>query len=154
MLNEDYRDMLSALSAEKADFILVGAYAMAVHGHVRATLDMDLWVMPSPENAEAVLRALQRFGAPSHGVTVVDLQKDDTILLIGAIPRRIDVLTGLSGLTFEAAYARALVKHIDGIDVRVLSLDDLIENKRATGRARDLDDADALKALKKDGTST
>ena len=66
MLNEDYRDMLQSLVAEKAEFLLIGAYAMAAHGHPRATMDIDIWVMPSHDNAQAVLRALRRFGAPLH----------------------------------------------------------------------------------------
>ncbi len=76
MLNEDYRDMLHALAEEKVRFLLVGAYAMAAHGYPRATMDIDIWVMPSPQNADAVLRALRRFGAPLHNLTKEDLQKD------------------------------------------------------------------------------
>jgi len=76
MLNEDYKDMLQALVEEKAKFLLVGAYALAAHGYLRATLDIDIWVMPSPRNVDAVLRALQRFGAPLHDLTAADLQAD------------------------------------------------------------------------------
>jgi hypothetical protein len=75
MLNEDYKDMLQALADEKVEFLLVGAYAMAAHGYPRATMDIDIWVMPSPENAEAVLRAVRRFGAPLHDLTKSDLEK-------------------------------------------------------------------------------
>ena len=80
MLNEDYRDMLHALSDEKVKFLLVGAYAMAAHGYPRATMDIDIWVMPSARNADAVLRALRRFGAPLHNLTKEDFQKDGTDL--------------------------------------------------------------------------
>jgi len=73
MLNEDYRDMLQALADEKVEFLLVGAYALAAHGYPRATMDIDIWVMPSPGNAEAVLRAIRRFGAPLHNLTKADL---------------------------------------------------------------------------------
>ncbi len=93
MLNEDYKDMLHALSVEKAKFILVGAYALAAHGYPRATMDIDIWVKPSPKNADAVLRALRRFGAPLHNLTREDLQKDGTIFQIGVAPRRIDIIT-------------------------------------------------------------
>jgi len=75
MLNEDYRDILHALSDEKVKFLLIGAYAMAAHGYPRATMDIDIWVMPSPQNADAVLLALRRFGAPLHNLTKEDLQK-------------------------------------------------------------------------------
>ena len=79
MLNEDYKEMLQYLAEEQVKFLLVGAYALAAHGYPRATMDIDIWVMPSPSNAKAVLRALRRFGSPLHGLTVEDLQKDDTI---------------------------------------------------------------------------
>lgn len=148
MLNEDYKDMLQALVEEKAKFLLVGAYALAAHGYLRATLDIDIWVMPSPRNADVVLRALQRFGAPLHDLTAEDLQADGTIFQIGVAPRRIDILTTASGLHFEETFARSLTVDIEGIEVHIPSLDDLIRNKRMTGRTKDLADAEALEALK------
>jgi len=148
MLNEDYKDMLHALSDEKVRFLLVGAYALAAHGYPRATMDMDIWVMPSPDNAEAVLRALRRFGAPLHDLTPEDLQRDGTVFQIGVAPRRIDILTAASGLRFAETYHRSLSVDIEGIEVRVPSIDDLIRNKRASGRTRDLADAEALESLK------
>ena len=148
MLNEDYRDILHALSGEKVRFILVGAYALAAHGYPRATMDIDIWVMPSPDNAEAVLRALRRFGAPLHNLTKEDLQKDGTIFQIGVAPRRIDIITAASGLQFEHAYQNSIIVNIDGLDVRIPSIEDLIINKKATGRTKDLADAEALASLK------
>lgn len=150
ILNEDYRDILLALNAEQVDFILVGAYALAAHGYPRATMDIDIWLMPSLKNAEAVVRALKRFGSPSHGLTIEDLQHDDMVFQIGVAPRRIDLLTGATGLTFAAAQANAIVRNVDGIDLKVLSIDDLIVNKRATGRPKDRIDVDELKKLKGD----
>ena len=148
MLNEDYKDMLRALSDEKVRFILVGAYALAAHGYPRATMDIDIWVMPSPENADAVLQALRRFGAPLHNLTKEDLLKDGTIFQIGVAPRRIDIITAASGLRFEPAYRNSISVNIEGIEVRIPSIDDLIINKRATGRTKDLADAEALESLK------
>ena len=148
MLNEDYRDMLLALSDEKARFLLVGAYALAAHGYPRATMDIDIWIMPSPQNADAVLRALLRFGAPLHNLTKEDLQKDGTIFQIGVAPRRIDIITTASGLQFEETYLRSLSVNIEGIEVHIPAIDDLIRNKRASGRAKDLADAEALESLK------
>src|SRR5574340_1576720 len=133
MLNEDYRDMLHALSDEKVKFLLVGAYAMAAHGYPRATMDIDIWVMPSPQNADAVLRALRRFGAPLHDLTKEDLQKDGTIFQIGVAPRRIDIITAASGLQFEEVFQNSILINIEGIDVHIPSIDDLIRNKKATG---------------------
>ena len=148
MLNEDYRDMLHALSDEKVRFMLVGAYALAAHGYPRATMDIDIWVMPSPQNADAVLRALRRFGAPLHNLTKEDLQIDGTIFQIGVAPRRIDIITTASGLQFEPTYRDSIPVNIEGIEVRIPSIDDLILNKRATGRTKDLADAEALEFLK------
>ena len=148
MLNEDYRDMLHALSDEKVKFILVGAYALAAHGYPRATMDIDIWVMPSPENADAVLRALRRFGAPLHNLTKEDLQKDGTVFQIGVAPRRIDIITAATGLQFEETYRNSISVNIEGVEVHIPSIDDLIRNKRATGRTRDLADAETLETLK------
>jgi hypothetical protein len=147
MLNDDYKDMLRALSGEKVEFLLVGAYAMAAHGHVRATGDMDIWVMPSPENAQAVLRAPGHFGTPLFDLTAEDLQKEGTVFQIGVAPRRVDILTAATGLRFQDAFARSICADIDGIEVHILSREDLIANKRATGRTKDLGDAEALEAL-------
>jgi hypothetical protein len=147
MLNEDYKDMLRALCDEKVKFILVGAYALAAHGYPRATMDIDIWIMPSPDNTEAVLRALRSFGAPLHNLTKEDLQKDGTIFQIGVAPRRIDIITAASGLQFEHTYQNSIMVNIDGIDVRIPSIEDLIINKKATGRTKDLADAEALESL-------
>ncbi|MBW2370545.1 MAG: nucleotidyltransferase [Deltaproteobacteria bacterium] len=148
MLNEDYRDMLQALSDEKVRFLLVGAYALAAHGYPRATMDIDIWVMPSSQNADAVLRALRRFGAPLHNLTKEDLQKDGTIFQIGVAPRRIDIITTASGLEFKETYERSLPVNIEGLEVHIPSVEDLIRNKKATGRTKDLADVEALESLK------
>lgn len=148
MLNEDYKEMLQALADEKAKFLLVGAYAMAAHGYPRATMDIDIWVMPSPDNADAVLRALKRFGAPLENLTRQDFQTNGTVFQIGVAPRRIDIITAASGLQFEETFKRSISIDIEGIEVRIPCLDDLIRNKRASGRTRDLADAEALESLK------
>ncbi len=148
MLNEDYRDMLYALSDEKVRFLLVGAYALAAHGYPRATMDIDIWVMPSSQNAEAVIRALRRFGAPLHKLTKEDLQKDGTVFQIGVAPRRIDIITAASGLKFEEVFQNSISINIEGIEVHIPSIDDLIRNKRAIGRTKDLADVEALESLK------
>ncbi|RJP34109.1 MAG: hypothetical protein C4547_11365 [Phycisphaerales bacterium] len=148
MLNKDYRDMLHALAEEGARFLLVGAYALAAHGYPRATIDLDLWVMPSSDNADAVLRAIQRFGAPLGNLCRADLVKDDTVFQIGVAPRRIDIITGASGLRFEEAFLNSVVVDVDGIPVHIPSIDDLIRNKKASGRTKDLADAEALEALR------
>ncbi len=147
MLNEDYRDMLPALVDERVRILLVGAYALAAHGYPRATMDIDIWVMPSPDNADAVLRALRRFGAPLHHVTRGDFEEEGTVFQIGVAPRRIEMITAASGLQFEDAFKNSMAVDIEAIEVHIPSVTDLIRNKRASGRTRDLADAEALEEL-------
>ena len=147
MLNNDYSDMLRALSEEGVKFILVGGYAFAAHGYPRTTLDIDFWVFASSENASAVIRALEKFGAPLTDVSAADFEKAGTIFQIGVEPRRIDIITEIDGVTFEDAYARALIKTWEGVTIRVLSLQDLLANKRASGRLKDLADVQLLERL-------
>jgi hypothetical protein len=135
------------LCDEKVRFLLVEAYAMAAHGYPRATMDIDIWVMPAPGNAEAVLRALRRFGAPLQNITREDLQTDGTVFQIGVAPRRIDIITTASGLDFEETFRRSMAVDIEGIEVRIPSLADLLRNKRASGRTKDLADAEALEEI-------
>ncbi len=148
MLNEDYKEILQSLLDEQVKFLLVGAYAMAAHGYPRATMDIDIWVMPSPENADAVLRALKQFGAPLQDLTSEDLQKPGTVFQIGVAPRRIDILTEASGLQFDATFENSVETEIEGLTIHIPSIDNLIANKRASGRTKDLADAEALEKLK------
>lgn len=144
MLNPDFREMLSALTEEDAEFLVIGAYALAVHGLPRATGDLDLWVRRSRENAERVLRALEVFGAPTTDLSLDDLVTPDLVFQIGREPRRIDFLTSIDGVEFEEAWERRVALELDGVPVLVLGREDLIRNKRAVGRARDLADIEAL----------
>ncbi len=148
MLNEDYKDMLQALVDEKVKFLLIGAYALAAYGYIRATMDIDLWVMPAPDNADAVIRAIRRFGAPLDNLTKADLERAGTVFQIGVAPRRIDIITSASGLRFGEAFSRSLAVNIEGIEVHIPSIEDLIRNKRASGRTKDLADAEALEGLR------
>ncbi len=144
MLNKDYKEMLQCLSDEGVKFLIVGAYALAVHGFPRATKDIDFFVWANPENAANLLRALDRFGAPLGDLSVTDFTSDETVFQIGAGPRRIDILTRIDGVKFEEAYARRLTVRLEGIEVPVISRDDLIANKRASGRTQDLADVERL----------
>ncbi|MCL2130542.1 MAG: nucleotidyltransferase [Treponema sp.] len=143
-LNNDYRDILQILFEKKVKYLLVGAYAMAIHGYPRSTMDIDLWVMPDPENARLVLHALNDFGAPSGDLSPEDLQKEGIVFQIGVAPRRIDILTSVDGLMFEDAFSRSEIVEIDSIPVHILSVPDLIINKKSTGRTKDLADAELL----------
>lgn len=147
MLNDDYKEMLQCLNAEGVDYLLIGAYAMAAHGFPRATMDIDIWVKPSPENARAVWKAIRRFGAPLGQITVEDFTNDDIIFQIGVAPRRIDIITGVSALNFDETISRAIEVHVEGLKVLIPSVSDLITNKKATGRIKDLADVETLESL-------
>ena len=147
MLNEDYKDMLQSLQAEGVKFMLVGGYAMAAHGHPRSTLDIDFWVMASPENAKAIMRALKRFGAPLRNVCESDFKTEGTILQIGVVPRRIDIITKIDGVSFVDAWPRAVPVELDGCHISVISLEDLLANKSASGRLKDLADVATLEHM-------
>jgi hypothetical protein len=144
MWNEDYKEMLSALCAENVEFIPIGAYALAAHGFPRATLDRDVWVRPTPANADRICNALARFGAPMTNLSAADFTKEDRVVQIGVAPRRIDFVTSISGVTFEAVRAGAVVREIEGITLPILAMPDLIRNKLASGRPKDLADAQLL----------
>jgi hypothetical protein len=148
-VNEDFLDMLRALAEAGARFVVVGAHAMAVHGVPRATQDLDVLIDPERANAERVWKALGAFGAPLQalGITQADLATTDLVIQIGVPASRIDLLTGISGVTFEAAWGSRVEQSIGAISVAFLGRDTLIANKRATGRRKDLGDLEALGAL-------
>jgi predicted nucleotidyltransferase len=144
MLNEDYKEMLQALQDEDVKFILIGAYALAALGYPRASMDIDIWIMPSPENAQAVIRSLARFGAPLDDIQKSDFETEGTVFQIGVEPRRIDILTTIDGLGFDDAYSQSIVSDIEGMQIHILSKDDMIVNKKASGRHKDLADVEML----------
>jgi hypothetical protein len=143
-MNRDYVEMLAALSAAGVEHLVVGAHALAAHGRPRATGDLDIWVRPTPENAKRVWAALEAFGAPLGKLTPGDLVTNDLVFQIGVAPNRIDVLTGVTGLTFEEAWATRAMLTLEGVAVPVLGREALIRNKRAMGRPRDLADVAEL----------
>jgi hypothetical protein len=143
-LHPDFRDMLSALIAEDAEFLLVGAMAVAAHGYPRATGDMDILVNPVPGNAARVWRALVRFGAPLAGLAPEDLENPRLILQLGVPPWRIDVLTSIKGVEFAEAWLDRELREVDGLALPVLSRPHLIRNKRAVARPQDLADVARL----------
>ena len=147
MLNEDYRDMLQCLLKENVRFLLVGAYAVAVYGYPRATKDIDIFVRAGPENATSLMKALARFGAPLSDISESDFSQEGIVFRIGSSPRRIDILTRISGVEFERAYANRQTVSVEGMDIPVISLEDLIANKRASGRTQDLADLEKLQSV-------
>lgn len=148
MLNQDYKEMLSALNNEKVDYIVVGAYAVAAHGVVRATGDIDLWIRSSQDNARRAWRALANFGAPLSGLKEADLAVHGTVFQIGVAPSRIDILTSVDGVEFSDAWNERIEVEVEGIRVNVIGRSHLIANKKAVGRPQDLADVARLESEK------
>ncbi|HDP80643.1 MAG TPA: hypothetical protein ENN21_07360 [Spirochaetes bacterium] len=149
MLNDDYREMLQILSEEGVEFLIVGAYALAAHGYPRATGDIDIWVNPDTGNAQKVYAALKRFGSPLFTVTPEDFTVKGTIFQIGVVPRRIDIITAISGVDYSDARRDAVMLDIDGLPVPVLSIEKIIINKESTGREKDALDVKQLRARRR-----
>ena len=150
-MNQDFRDLLAEFNAHGVEYIVVGAHALAAHGRVRATKDLDVWIQPSPDNAKRAMAALAAFGAPLHELSESDLAVPGTIFQIGVAPIRIDIITKIDGVDFAAAWsARLSVPFADQV-VNVLSRDDLIRNKRAAGRQQDMLDVNWLEETVRKG---
>ena len=143
-MNRDFIELLAAFNAHAVEYIVVGAHALAAHGHVRATKDLDVWVRPSPANAIKVFEALVEFGAPLHDLTEEDLSTQGTVFQIGVPPLRIDVITAIDGVEFSAAWPDRIIVQLEDTAVPVLSRLHLIANKRASGRLQDLADLERL----------
>lgn len=145
-MNQDFLDLLGSLLQAGARFLVVGAHAMAVHGVPRATGDLDVWIARDHENADRVFGALARFGAPvaALGVSRDDLLRENQVLQVGLPPRRIDVLTSISGVSFDEAYPDRVAREVGGLSIPFLGRAALVRNKRASGRTKDLADLEAL----------
>ncbi len=147
LFNPDYADMAGALIGAGAEFMLVGGYAVLLHGYPRTTFDIDFWVRPSPGNAPKVMEALHRFGAPVRDVSAADFDHPDMVYQIGVPPCRIDILTRIDGVEWEEAAPRAVEGIVNGMKITIIGLEDLIRNKRASGRAKDTADAEELERI-------
>lgn len=145
-LLRDQRDLLRALHQTRARYLVVGAHALALHGPVRATGDLDLWIEPASSNAERVFQALVAFGArvESHGLRPEDLAAPGLVYQIGVPPGRVDLMTSLTGLEFEDAWARRVEVRIAEIPIPHPGRADFVRNKRAIGRPKDRLDLELL----------
>ncbi len=144
MLNPDFREFVASLNASGARYLVVGGYAVALHGHPRYTKDLDIWLEATSENARRVIAALEAFGFGSLGVSESDFLVPDRIIQMGRPPNRIDLLTSLTGIDFASCYPARVCVDIDGLPVDVIDLENLKKNKRAVGRSQDLADIEAL----------
>lgn len=147
MLNEDYKELLQILSKNRVEYLVVGAYAMAMHGYPRATADLDIWVDASEKNSAAVYDSLEKFGAPVDCLSSHTFQEKGLVFQVGVTPMRIDILTSIDGVEFGDAYASREIIEIEGVPVPFLSRKDLVRNKESTGREKDRLDAVCLREL-------
>lgn len=143
-MNPDFVDLLRAFAAADVRFLIVGAYALALHGRPRATGDLDVWIDATPDNADRVMAALGRFGAPTAQISAADFAQPGVVYQIGVSPGRIDILTELTGITFDEAWPDRIQRPFGDVDVDFIGRDAFLRNKRATGRAKDLGDIEGL----------
>ena len=143
---QDFRDILAELLKADARFLVVGAHALSVHGVPRATVDLDLWIDASPANAKRVWMALAAFGAPLEDLRIAerDFMRPESVIQFGLPPFRIDILTGVSGVSFEEAWTERVEHPFDDLRVPFMGRASFIRNKRASGRAKDLADLESL----------
>ena len=146
--NQDWREWLESLNASGVEYVVVGGIALAFHGIVRYTGDLDVLVHASPVNGERLVNALRRFGFGSLQLTAADFTAPDRVVQLGYPPGRIDILTSIDGVSWEQVHTGAVVGDYAGVPVRYISRPDLVRNKRATGRAQDVADAERLEREK------
>ena len=143
MLNRDFKEFAELLRAHGVEYLLVGGYALAAHGHPRFTGDIDFWIAPEPPNIDRLLAALVAFGFGSLGLRPEDFG-DDSVVQLGRPPTRIDLLTRIDGVNFADCWPRRLQVMLDGTELQLIGLEDFKTNKRASGRQKDLADLEAL----------
>jgi hypothetical protein len=144
-LNKDWREFLDLLNSNRVEYLVVGAFAVAFHGFPRYTADLDLLVRSTQENADRVMKALSEFGFGKVGIQAKDLCSPGTVIQLGVMPNRIDLLTEISGVSFEEAWETCCKADLDGIATHFIGLSALLRNKEKTGRAKDLGDAEELR---------
>ncbi len=143
-LSKDYKEFIELLNKNEVTYLVVGAYSLAFHGYVRNTGDIDFWIKPDKENAEKVILTLSEFGFGMLKVSVEELTRNDFIIQLGYAPQRIDLITGVTGLTFEECWESKEAEEWDGVKMNFVSLKHLRINKKSTGRNKDLADLDEL----------
>lgn len=145
MLNQDFREFIKSLNDNRVRYLIIGGYAVALHGHPRYTKDMDVWVEMSAENAANMARALEQFGFGSLGLQAADFLVPDQIIQLGYPPNRIDLIATPPGVDFESCYESRAEVVIDEVTVNFIDLDNLKKSKQAAGRLQDLADLENLR---------
>lgn len=146
-LNSDLHEFIESLNSNEVEYLIVGAYAVALYGIPRYTGDLDVWIRSTAENAKRVVRALSQFGFGGIGIEAEDFQKPDRIIQLGVHPNRIDLLTAITGVTYEEAWASRVRADLDGMPASFIGREQLIRNKESTARPRDLADVAELRKL-------
>lgn len=144
LLPADFKEFLKLLNANQVEYLLIGGYAVGYHGYVRATADMDVWVAPKQENARRAASALREFGFDVPELSEELLLMSDNVVRMGVPPFRLEVVSSISGVTFEECYAERVVDMIDGVEIPIISLRHLKINKRVSARGKDLVDPEHL----------
>jgi len=144
MFNQDFKEFIESLTANYVRYLIVGGYAVALHGHPRYTKDLDVWVERSRENAQALIQALAQFGMGSLGLSEEDFLVPDQVVQLGYPPDRIDILVSISGVEFPECFSRRVEVSLDGVNVNFIDLEHLKQNKKASGRMQDLADLEKL----------
>ena len=144
MLNQDFKEFIELLNANKVRYLVVGGYAVALHGFPRYTKDLDIWIESKPENAENMIRVLASFGFDSLGLEINDFLQDDQVIQLGYPPNRIDLLLMLSGVDFPQCYSSRIEIEVDDVKLNLIDLENLKKNKKASGRYQDLADLENL----------
>ena len=149
MLTSDFKEFAELLNSNRAEYLVVGGYALAAHGHPRYTGDLDFWIGTDGGNAQKVLTALAQFGFGSLGIASEDLTTPNRVVQLGYPPGRIDLLTTIDGVDFAPSFLRRMTVAVDGVDLHFICLEDFKVNKRAVGRHQDLADLEALESPRK-----
>ncbi len=144
VLNQDFKEFIKSLNENEVKYLVIGGYAVAFHGHPRYTKDLDVWVELSEQNASRLMKALDAFGFGSLGLKAADFLEPEQVIQLGYPPNRIDILMTPKGIDFATCYDQRVLVDIDGTVCSFIDLDNLLKNKRSTGRYQDLADVENL----------
>ena len=144
LLPPDFKEFLKLLNLSKVEYLLIGGYAVAYHGYPRATGDMDIWIAIAPENAEKVVEVLRQFGFNVPELSAEIFLQENRVIRMGVPPLRLEILTTISGVSFDECFAEKIVDIIDEVEINLISLRHLKLNKQASGRLKDLSDLENL----------
>ncbi|TSA29551.1 MAG: hypothetical protein D4R67_01850 [Bacteroidetes bacterium] len=145
VLNKDFREFIESLNTNNVQYLIVGGYAVGLHGYPRYTKDLDVWLLASADNADRIMKALSAFGLADLGLIKEDFLKTDEFIQIGYPPNRIDLVLSCDGVDFTTCYQSRLIVEVDGLKINFIDLENLKKNKKATGRLQDLADLENLK---------